>query len=198
MAIPTTPKGPEDNDNTGPKSETSDVEMEDDEHEKPVTPRKNKPGNLDPKTPPTPAKPFMNMRLSDLDRARLVADGKAVWATIDGALPRRGSTYRKLFSFLTEKAGKGVTKIISSASSYYAIIYETQARRDSGLKRLREAKFEVDGTQIELQLSKFGDIGGTGPYTYVTSGGPMDTPQDIQAAINSRFKDKGSAGSGSS
>ncbi|EGE86656.1 hypothetical protein BDDG_09603 [Blastomyces dermatitidis ATCC 18188] len=68
-----------------------------------------------------------------------------------------------------------------------------QARRDSGLKRLREVKFKVDGTQIELQLFKFKDIRGTGLYTYVTSGGSMDTLQDIQATINSRFKGKESA-----
>ncbi|QSS66672.1 hypothetical protein I7I51_02881 [Histoplasma capsulatum] len=96
--------------------------------------------------------------------------------------------YKKLFNFLTEKSGKGVQKIISLTTSYYIILYESQNRRDTGLQKLKDAKFEVNGHQTEVVLAKFGDVGGTGPYTYQITREHMDTAQDVQGALNALFK----------
>ncbi|OAT03250.1 uncharacterized protein BDCG_18019 [Blastomyces dermatitidis ER-3] len=120
------------------------------------------------KTPSSTAKTAYNTRLSEIDKARLIADDKSIWASLNKTTPKRATAYKQLFSFLTEKSGKG-------------------------LQKLKDIKFEVNEQKVDVALAKFGDVGGTGPYTYQLLRGSMDSAQDVQAALNTLFKAKNTA-----
>ncbi|EGE86658.2 hypothetical protein BDDG_09605 [Blastomyces dermatitidis ATCC 18188] len=186
------PVGPGGKSRVDLENEASDIEMAQETSE-PVTSKKAKLYTQDLKTPPSAAKTAYNARLSEIDKVRLIADDKSIWASLNKATPKRTTAYKQLFSFLTEKSGKDVQQITFSSTSFYVIVYKSQNKRDLGLQKLKNVKFEVNEQKVDVALAKFGDVGGTRPYTYQLLRGPMDSAQDVQAALNTLFKAKNTA-----
>ncbi|KAL1982993.1 hypothetical protein VTN96DRAFT_608 [Rasamsonia emersonii] len=136
-------------------------------------------------------RPNLTRRLSEADKSRLTMDGRSVWATVDRKCKARANVFRSFFEFLWENSGKGCVKIIASATSYYALIYDTQQHQDRSLEKLQKKTFECNSTEIPTSYAKFGDVGENGPHAWVVAVGPTHTAVDIQAGLNKKFKERG-------
>lgn len=51
----------------------------------------------------------------------------------------------------------GLSKVVQAADSYFAVLYDTREQRDEALGALGSRVFRVDGEEVPLTATKFGE-----------------------------------------
>lgn len=64
---------------------------------------------------------------------------------------------QKLHDIIDTHPEKGCYQIITSATPFLAVVYETPAYRDEDMRRLQRLELNNGGTKIKPQIAKFGE-----------------------------------------
>lgn len=103
---------------------------------------------------------------AQVEKNQVTANGNAIWISLEKSTPNRHAAMKHLLDHIETVAGKGCTKIVTSASSFIVAVYDTVSNRDRDMKRIAKIEFKFKDKILPLQIAKFGDPGNSGPYVF--------------------------------
>ncbi|RKF56516.1 hypothetical protein OnM2_080052 [Erysiphe neolycopersici] len=96
-------------------------------------------------------------RISREQKQELILSKRAIYLAIPKSLKkRRTAAFTAIKPFLSSLQLRGLKAIAPSGSSYYALLFETEDRKDRALTKIGRSSFKWDGVMYKLIVHSFG------------------------------------------
>ncbi|KAF5177687.1 hypothetical protein FRX31_032725 [Thalictrum thalictroides] len=123
-------------------------------------------------------------RISREQKVALAESGKAVYVALPKSLKkRRSAAHTSLKSFLSGLQLRGLKAAAPSGTSFFALMFDTEDRRDRAVNKILRSTFRWEGVAFRLIAHNFGDNGKGKQVIWQLSANLLASGEEVRESI---------------